>query len=383
MNYLIYISKYHKKILFFMKRKLSFFLIVFFIFIFSNINSQTNQFLGINTIVIDPGHGGKDPGTLGTGRYSLTEKDIALDISLKLGSYINKEYPNINVIYTRDDDTFVKLSKRSEIANMNQADLFISIHCDAFTSETVYGTTTYVMGAHKTKSNLEVAMRENSSILLEDNFDIEYSGFEPNKPESYIALTLYQSENINYGLNFASKVQKEFKQKKRKDRGIKQAGFLVLSRATMPSVLIETGFLTNKAEEDYLNTENGRIEIASGIFSAVKMYKNELEAVVEQRMDELINIDKNNNVNVFFSVQFFSSEKEVDFKNKKLDNSLVLHFLENNLHKYCYGKAKSYDSAKNYQNKLKEIGFYDSFIVAFVNGNKTEIKKAIEMIKKD
>jgi len=364
-----------------MKRKLSFFLIVFFIF--SNINSQTNQFLGINTIVIDPGHGGKDPGTLGTGRYSLTEKDIALDISLKLGSYINKDYPNINVIYTRDDDSFVKLSKRAEIANTNQADLFISIHCDAFTSESVYGTTTYVMGAHKTKSNLEVAMRENSSILLEDNFDIEYSGFDPNKPESYIALTLYQSENINYGLNFASKVQKEFKQAKRKDRGIKQAGFLVLSRATMPSVLIETGFLTNKKEEDYLNTENGRIEIASGIFTAVKMYKNELEAVVEQRMDELIKIDKNNNVNVFFSVQFFSSEKEVDFKNKKLDNSLVLHFLENNVHKYCYGKAKSYNSAKNYQNKLKEIGFSDSFIVAFVNGNKTEVKKAIEMIKKD
>ena len=367
-----------------MKRELSFFLIVFFFLFFSYINSQSNQFLGINTIVIDPGHGGKDPGTLGTGRYSATEKDIALDISLKLGSYLNNQYPDLTVIYTRDDDTFVKLSKRAEIANTNQADLFISIHCDAFTSESVYGTTSYVMGAHKTQSNLEVAMRENSSILLEDNFDIEYSGFDPNEPESYIALTLYQSENINYGLNFASKVQKEFKVKaKRKDRGIKQAGFLVLSRATMPSVLIETGFLTNKSEEDYLNTEKGRIEIATGIFTAVKKYKSELEDIVEQRMDELIEIDKNNLVNVFFSVQFFSSENEHDFKNKNLDNSLVLHFLENDLHKYCYGKAKSYNSARNYQEKLKEIGFSDSFIVAFVNGNKTEIKKAIEMIKKD
>jgi len=365
------------------KRKLSVFLI--FLFFFNNLYtySQNDHFLGVNVIVIDPGHGGKDPGTLGTGRYENTEKDIALDVSLKVGQYLNREYPNLKVIYTRDDDTFVKLSKRADIANLNKADLFISIHCDAFTSESVYGTTSYVMGAHKTQSNLEVAMRENSSILLEDNFDIEYSGFDPNKPESYIALTLYQSENINYGLNFASKVQGQFREEiNRKDRGIKQAGFLVLSRATMPSALIEIGFLTNKVEEDYLNTDLGKDEIALSIFRAIKDYKNELESVVEERMDKLIEIDKNENVNVFFSVQFFSSQNEIEFSNKNLDNSLVLHFLENNLHKYCYGKAKSYDLAKEYQQKLQEMGFVDSFIVAFVNGNKTEIKKAVDMIKK-
>ena len=367
-----------------MKRKLSIFLIFFFSLSCLSIFSQNKQFLGVNTIVIDPGHGGKDPGTLGTGRYESTEKDIALDISKKLGNYLVEEFPDLKVIYTRDDDTFVKLSKRAEIANFNKADLFISIHCDAFTSESVYGTTSYVMGAHKTESNLQVAMRENSSILLEDNFDVEYSGFDPNEPESYIALTLYQSENINYGLNFASKVQKQFKERaKRKDRGIKQAGFLVLSRATMPSILIETGFLTNKKEEDYLNTDLGKDNIASSIFRAVKDYKNELEIIVEERMDELIEIDKKTDINVFFSVQFISSENEIDFVDNKLDNNLLLHFLENNLHKYCYGKVKSYELAKEYQKELKKMGFSDSFIVAFVNGNKTEIKKAIGMIKKD
>ena len=367
-----------------MKRKLSIFLIFLFSLSCVYIFPQNNQFLGVNTIVIDPGHGGKDPGTLGTGRYKAAEKDIALDISKRIGEYLIKEFPDLKIIYTRDDDTFVKLSKRAEIANFNKADLFISIHCDAFTSESVYGTTSYVMGAHKTESNLQVAMRENSSILMEDNFDMEYSGFNPNEPESYIALTLYQSEHISYGLNLASKVQKQFRETaSRKDRGIKQAGFLVLSRATMPSILIETGFLTNKKEEDYLNTELGKDNIASSIFRAIKDYKNELETIVEERMDQLIEIDKNTDVNVFFSVQFMSSENEIDFFDNKLDNSLVLHFLEKKLNKYCYGRVKSYELAKEYQKELIDIGFSDSFIVAFVNGNKTEIKKAIEMIKKD
>ena len=366
-----------------MKRNLSVFLIFLFFLSYTYIYTQTSQFLGVNTIVIDPGHGGKDPGTLGTGRYETTEKDIALDVSKKLGNYLSQEYPDLKVVYTRENDTFVKLSKRAQIANSNQADLFISIHCDAFTSESVYGTTSYVMGVHKTESNLQVAMRENASILMEDDFDVEYSGFDPNEPESYIALTLYQSENINYGLNFASKVQTQFREKlNRKDRGIKQAGFLVLSRATMPSALIEIGFLTNKKEEDYLNTELGKDQIALAIFRAVKDYKNELQSLVEERMDELIEIDKNENVNVFFSVQFFSSEKETEFSNKKLNNSLVLHFLENDLHKYCYGKAKSYELAKEYQKNLKDMGFLDSFIIAFVNGNKTEIEKALQIMKK-
>ena len=234
-----------------MKRTFFKFLIIFLIYIPNSVLSQGNNIFGLKTVVIDPGHGGHDPGSPGTGRYKIYEKDIALDISTRLGELIKIEFPEINVIFTRKNDQFVKLSERSQIANSNNADLFISIHCDAFTNEEASGSSSYVIGPHKNESNLKIAMRENSSILLEENFDIEYEGFNPNEPESYIALTMYQSEYIGYALDFASKVQNEFeKSSERKNRGVKQAGFLVLSRTTMPSVLIEVGFLTNKKEED-------------------------------------------------------------------------------------------------------------------------------------
>ena len=273
--------------------------------------AQNNE-LGINKIVIDPGHGGKDPGNGGTGRYHNTEKDVVLDISLLLGKYLKDAFPEISIIYTRDSDTFVKLSERTRIANEAQADLFLSIHCDAFHDQKVYGSTTYVMGLHKTESNLNVAIRENSSILMENNYEANYEGFNPSEPESYIALSMYQSNHLSNSLLIASKIQNQFKTRvNRKDRGVKQAGFMVISRATMPSVLIELGFLTNKVEEDFLNSKNGKIYMASAIFRAIKEYKLELEALILENYTS-----KKETHELFFSVQFLSSKEKtnVSFK---------------------------------------------------------------------
>ena len=367
---------------------LIFFLINFPLFLFS----QENDLFGFKTIVIDPGHGGKDPGSPGTGRYKIFEKDIALDISLKLGDYIKSNFPEINVVYTRKKDEFVKLSKRSQIANTNNADLFISIHCDAFTNESASGSSTYVMGPHKTDSNLQIAMRENSSILMEENFELEYAGFDPNEPESYIALNMYQSEYIGYALDFASKVQNQFEQSsRRKNRGVKQAGFLVLSRTTMPSVLIEVGFLTNKIEEDYLISEKGKNEVALSIFEAFKDYKKEIDNLSKERINNFTKKDtsqinsnkKYNEIETFLSVQFFASKDSIQFNNLKLNNDLVFSIKENSLFKYFYGKALSYSDVKDMKIKMKNHGFFDSFIVGFFNKNKTDLSKVLPILEQE
>lgn len=375
-----------------MKRTVLIFLIFFLINFPSFLFSQENEFFGFKTIVIDPGHGGKDPGSTGTGRYKIYEKDIALDISLKLGNYIKNNFPEINVVYTRKIDEFVKLSKRSFIANTNDADLFISIHCDAFTNESASGSSTYVMGPHKNDSNLKIAMRENSSILMEDDFELEYSGFDPNVPESYIALNMYQSEYIGYALDFASKVQNRFQESSnRKNRGVKQAGFLVLSRTTMPSVLIEVGFLTNKIEEDYLISEEGKKEIASSIFEAFKSYKKAIDNLSKERINSLIKKDltqinfseKYNKIDTFLSVQFFASKDSIQFNNLELNKDLIFCIRENTLFKYFYGKALSYSDVKDIQMKMKNYGFFDSFIVGFFNKNKSDLSKVLSILEEE
>ena len=382
---------YNKNKTIFLKRTFYIFLIIFLIYFPNSVLSQGNNFFGLKTVVIDPGHGGKDPGSPGTGRYNVYEKDIALDISIRLGELIKKEFPEINVIFTRQNDQFVKLSERSQIANSNNADLFISIHCDAFTNEVASGSSTYVIGPHKNESNLKIAMRENSSILLEENFDIEYKGFEPNEPESYIALTMYQSEYIGYALDFASKVQNEFeKSSERKNRGVKQAGFLVLSRTTMPSVLIEVGFLTNKKEEDYLISKKGKNEVSSSIFEAFKKYKKNIDFLASEAYSDLSknknltdsSSERNKDLNNFLTVQFFASKDSINFNNKNLNEDLIFNIYENNLFKYFYGKSLTYSDAKNIQNKMKLNGFFDSFIVGFINGNKTDLNKVLTILDK-
>jgi N-acetylmuramoyl-L-alanine amidase len=251
----------------------SFLVVLFLLSSFSTFEKKDST---IRKIVIDAGHGGKDVGC--NGKVSK-EADIALKIALELGSTIEKNLPDVKVIYTRKNDTFVELIDRAGIANKNKADLFISIHCNAGPAS-AHGTETYTMGLHTSEGNLQVAKRENSVILQEANYQEKYNGFEPNSPQSHILFSLYQSAYIDNSLRFASKVEDQFKQKVgRASRGVKQAGFLVLWKSAMPSALIEVGFLTNPTEEKYLNDKTNQTYIASGIYRAFKEYKQELESM--------------------------------------------------------------------------------------------------------
>lgn len=231
----------------------------------------------VDVVVIDAGHGGHDNGTHGR---VIKEKDLALKIALKVGSYIEKNVPGVKVIYTRKDDTYIALDERAAIANKNKADLFICIHANANPNTKAFGTETFVMGLHKDEGNLAIAQRENSVILMDENYEERYEGFNPNSPESYILFTLTQSAYQENSLKFASKVESQFKDRAgRQSRGVKQAGFVVLWRTTMPSVLIETGFLTNNIEEKFLAGDEGQELIASGIYRAFKEYKSDVESI--------------------------------------------------------------------------------------------------------
>jgi len=234
----------------------------------------------IKVVVIDAGHGGNDFGCSGT--KDTHEKDVALDIALRLGKKIEAELPDVNVVYTRTEDKFVELWQRAAIANRNKADLFISVHCNAHTNPNLNGAESYVMGLHKSKGNLLVSKRENNSVELEEKGkeSVHYSDFDPESPEAHIILSLYQNAFLEHSIELASTVQDNVRSKGRlRDLGVNQAGFLVLWKTAMPSVLIETGYLTNPANEKYLTSERGKNESASNIFEAIKAFKTQLEAL--------------------------------------------------------------------------------------------------------
>ncbi|MDF9801019.1 N-acetylmuramoyl-L-alanine amidase [Catalinimonas alkaloidigena] len=233
----------------------------------------------VKRVVIDPGHGGKDPGTHG---LISKEKDVVLNIAHHLGRIIKENMDDVEVIFTRKDDSFPSLEERAAIANKNDADIFISIHANALPPghENIHGTESYVMGAHTREGNLEVAKRENSVILMEENYEERYEGFDPLSPESHILFSLYQGAYLNNSLRLADKIERQFKERVgRRSRGVKQAGFWVLWRTSMPSVLVEVGYLTNPKEEKYLNDRLGQVYIASGIYRALRDYKEEIESL--------------------------------------------------------------------------------------------------------
>ena len=252
---------------------------------FLNISASESRFIDesvpsgtkVSLVVIDPGHGGKDPGTNGK---KFKEKEIALKIALLLGSQIEKNIPNVKVIYTRKDDRYLDLNERAEIANKSKADVFICIHANSAPRTDAHGTETYVMGLHKTDQNFQVSKRENSVMLLDEDYKQNYEGFDPNSPESYILFSLAQSAFQESSLKLAEKVEKNFSTRAgRKSNGVKQAGFWVLWKTTMPSILTEVGFLTNSSEEAYLGSAQGQEAIASSLYRAFKDYKTQIEAI--------------------------------------------------------------------------------------------------------
>lgn len=250
---------------------------VFCFTLFIRIAAQdVNNDYKIKTVVIDAGHGGKDPGAVGK---QTSEKNVVLDIALKLGEYIEQYIPDVKVVYTRIKDEFIPLHQRAEIANKNKADLFISIHANGNRNTKAYGTETLLLGYDRANENFEVAKQENSVILLEEDYSTTYEGFDPASAESYIMFSLMQERFFERSVSFAALVQDQFRERaRRKDRGVYRLGLLVLARTAMPGVLIETGFITNPEEEVYLMSEQGQDLIASAIFRAFRDYKNLVES---------------------------------------------------------------------------------------------------------
>lgn len=356
-----------------MKRKLVIFGIIVAALLFPS-ESMSQQKL--RKVVIDAGHGGRDPGAVG--RYSK-EKDIALSIALKAGDYIEKNLPDVKVIYTRKTDVFVELHNRARIANENEADLFISIHCNANNSSKPYGTETYVMGLHKSQANLEVAKLENASILKEEDYSDMYDGFDPSRDEDYIALTLFQNAYQENSLTLASMVQDQFRERARlKDRGVWQAGFWVLYKTAMPAILVETGFISNAKDEQYLRSDEGQSYIASAIYRAVKEYKSIIEDPGSKaEMAEKVVLKPQ--ADIRFRVQFASSSRE-KATSKFKDIKDVKMYQHNGMFKYTSGNLASFPEAIKLQNQIRSHKKYkDAFIVAFKDDERIEVETAREL----
>ena len=343
----------------------------------------------LKTIVIDPGHGGKDPGTLGTKRYSKYEKDIALSVSLKLGNYISNSFPDIKVVYTRKEDVFLELNERTRIANKSNADIFISVHCDGFTNSKAYGASVFVMGMSKLKANLDVAMRENAAMYLEDNYKQKYDGFDPKSAESYIVFSLMQNTYLDQSLQLAEYVEEQFAYKaNRKSRGVKQAPFYVISRTNMPSILVECGFLTNPKEEDYLQTDKGQNQIAMSIFEAVKNYKLSIESSFSSNIiidSNDVNNKSENNLQlnkVIYKVQIATNLTSI-FNDKKFAGIKVEEKLVNGIYKYYVGSSSDKRIVDEMKTDLKNNGFKDAFVVAFYNGKRISTKDALNLQKQN
>jgi N-acetylmuramoyl-L-alanine amidase len=378
----------------FMKQKKSIFIIlVLLIWLMpdSYVFAQTSDENKIRTVVIDPGHGGSDPGAVGK---ISKEKDLALAISLKFGKMIEDNFKNVKVIYTRTDDSFVELYKRAKIANENNADLFICIHINASSNTSPYGAETFVMGLHVNDANLQVAKLENSVILHENNYEDQYDGFDPNDPENHIIFSLFQNANLTQSLFFAGAVQDIIRDEiKRNDRGVKQAGFLVLWKTTMPAVLVELGFISNREEEVYLNSAVGQEELAEGLFDAFKDYKIHFEGSNSNTssvnygsnnstQDTNVSNNSNNNTSndkekgIFFKVQVMTSSQKIEINSQKfLSYQNVDVYLHDGVYKCTIGKETNYKKIVELQKKLK-TEFEGCFIVAFKDGERLPLNQA-------
>lgn len=381
------------------------------------------------TIVIDPGHGGHDPGAIGK---ISKEKDINLKVALKLGKQIERNCPDVRVIYTRNRDVFVPLGQRADIANNAGADLFVSIHTNALANNRTFkGASTWTLGLAKSDDNLEVAKRENSVILYEDDYKTRYAGFNPNSAESYIIFEFMQDKYMSQSVHLASLVQKQFLNScKRIDRGVHQAGFLVLKASAMPSILVELGFISTPEEERYLNSEAGSTSLADGIYRAFLTYKHEQEVrlngssntpLPEQATDgnatpaqpatekprsaqegkpaaanetpkqaspapkqvEKATANRAKEGGLVFKVQILTSSRLLAKNDKRLKGLQgVEYYQEGGLYKYTYGATPNYNKALQTKRNINAL-FSDAFVIAFKNGEKMNINAAISEFKRN
>lgn len=338
-----------------------------------------------HTVVLDAGHGGHDTGAIGKkGR----EKDVVLSIALKVGDYIKKNTPDTRVIYTRDDDFFVPLDERAAIANKNNADLFVSIHANSNKNTKPFGTETFAMGLHKSQGNLEVAQKENSVIVMEQDYNTKYEGFDPSSAESYIIFSLMQNVYLDKSLKLASMVQDEFREKaKRADRGVKQAGFLVLWHTKMPSVLIETGFISNEEEEKYLMSANGQDYLASAIYRAIRDYfasledeEREVKKATTVAQDDTEAAPEENTL--CYRLQVATTSAPVANPTEKFPSKPdIFEYKDGNKYKYMIGRFATLNEASEYK-KTISAEYPDAFIVPFCNGKKISMNEAKKLEKK-
>lgn len=331
-------------------------------------------------VVLDAGHGGKDPGNRGNG---FVEKDIVLDVTLQVGKILEKT-GGFKVIYTRDKDVFVELYDRGPIANKADADIFVSIHCNAHHTQ-AYGAETFVMGVDKSGKNLETAKRENEVIFLEDNYEERYEGFDPNSPESLIGLTLMQEEYLDQSIMLAGLIQTNLVNKlNRKDRSVKSAPFWVLHSSYMPSVLVELGFLSHNREGAYVNSKKGRKEMAEQIAQGIIRYRENLSLattdfqnpkITKEDIDEAIEkTEERNYEGITFKVQLAASSKDLELKSYNFNGlDQLSKSKEQNLFKYFYGATSDYNKIQLMKTYAREHGYPSSYIVAFKDGEKVKL----------
>ncbi|MDR1985163.1 MAG: N-acetylmuramoyl-L-alanine amidase [Prevotellaceae bacterium] len=402
------------KFLTYFVNRIAYFVCCLTFFCISAVSANAQNYISqqrIKKIVIDAGHGGKDPGTVGK---KSKEKDITLAVALKLGELINKNFPEIDVIYTRKKDVFIELSERGNIANRNNADLFISIHVDAIKNNPrVGGASTWVMGSHKSQANLEVSLRENNVITMEDDYTSKYQGYDPKSPESYIIFLLMQNAHLTESVKIANIVQNEMVANGpiKGDRGVRQAGFLVLWKTAMPSILIELGFLSNPTEEEILNKSENQAKIAQNIFSALSKYKQEYETVsdtaasaqiidnAEPEKDEvkIIDEEKNNSDSLppktedktaenktstnntrtsqkTYSVQVMAITKKIPTTSKNFNGLKNVKCIKSGqYYKYITGSFKELNEAKRLSKSLQK-DFKGAFVVEVDGNNLTAVR---------